>query len=91
MAPEQIKGTDVDHRTDLYAIGCMLFELVCGRPPFLDGDILYSQIFNPAPSARVFCPDLPPALDELITSLLAKSSDDRPGSANEVRAALKAL
>jgi len=91
MAPEQIKGEDVDHRADLYAIGCMFYELVCGEPPFLEGDILYAQLHKPPPSAREKCPDLPPALDELILSLMAKSSDDRPGSANEVRAALKAL
>ena len=91
MAPEQIKGTDVDHRTDLYAIGCMFFELVCGRPPFIDGDILYAQMHAPPPSPRELCSDLPESLDALILSLIAKSSDDRPGSANEVRAALKSL
>lgn len=91
MAPEQIKGTDVDHRTDLYAIGCTFFELVTGRPPFIDGDILYAQMHSPPPSPRELTPDLPEALDALILSLLAKSSDDRPGSANEVRAVLKAL
>ena len=91
MAPEQITGTDVDHRTDLYAVGCTLFELVCGRPPFLDGDILYAQMNTPPPSPSGLVANLPAALDDLLLSLLAKHSDDRPGSANEVRAALKSL
>ncbi len=91
MAPEQITGTGVDHRSDLYAVGCMFFELVCGRPPFVEGDILYAHMHTPPPSPRHFCPDLPPSLDDLIQTLIAKASDDRPGSANEVRTALKAV
>jgi len=42
MAPEQIVGRDIDARADLYAVGCTFFELVCGRPPFIDGEILYA-------------------------------------------------
>ena len=91
MAPEQITGTDVDHRSDLYAIGCTLFELVCGRPPFIEGDILYAQMnaMPPVPSSLV--PGLPKALDDLILSMLQKNPDDRPGSASEVRTTLRDL
>lgn len=91
MAPEQITGTNVDHRADLYAVGCMLFELLTGRPPFIDGDILYAQMHLPPPSVANLADNIPPALDELQTSLLAKQADDRPGSANEVRTAFKQL
>jgi len=91
MAPEQITGTNVDHRADLYAVGCMLFELLTGRPPFIDGDILYAQMHLPPPSVINLADGIPPALDELQTSLLAKQADDRPGSANEVRTAFKQL
>jgi serine/threonine protein kinase len=91
MAPEQITGTDVDHRSDLYAIGCTLFELVCGRPPFIDGDILYAQMHSPPPVPSSLMPDLPKGVDELILSLIAKNPDDRPGSANEVRTTLRDL
>src|SRR5262249_37184137 len=91
MAPEQITGTDVDHRTDLYAIGCTLFELVTGRPPFVDGDILYAQMNLAPPAPSTLASALPRRLDELILALLAKHAADRPGSANEVRATLKQL
>jgi serine/threonine-protein kinase len=90
MSPEQIAGIDIDQRADLYAVGCTLFELVAGRPPFIDGDIMYQQVHGTpvAPSTIV---ELPPVLDKLILDLLAKSADDRPGSAVEVRAVLKSL
>ncbi len=91
MAPEQITGTDVDHRTDLYAVGCTLFELVTGRPPFIDGDILYAQMNLPPPAPSSLDPKLPKALDELVLRLLAKHAEDRPASANEVRSAFKQL
>ncbi|MBA3820294.1 MAG: serine/threonine protein kinase, partial [Deltaproteobacteria bacterium] len=91
MPPEQITGTDVDHRSDLYAIGCTLFELLCGRPPFIDGDILYAQMNTAPPRASSLMPGLPPELDAILLSLLAKHPDDRPGSANDVRAKLREL
>jgi predicted Ser/Thr protein kinase len=91
MAPEQITGTDIDHRTDLYAVGCTLFELVTGRPPFTDGDIMYAQMNAQPHAPSTFAPDLPPGVDDLVLALLAKSPQDRPASANEVRAALRAL
>jgi tRNA A-37 threonylcarbamoyl transferase component Bud32 len=91
MAPEQITGTNVDHRADLYAVGCMLFELLTGRPPFVDGDILYAQMHLPPPHASNLASDIPAGLDDLLAALLAKQADDRPGSANEVRTALKQL
>jgi eukaryotic-like serine/threonine-protein kinase len=91
MAPEQITGTDVDHRSDLYAIGCTLFELVSGRPPFVDGDILFAQMNNKPPTPSSINPGLPRAVDDLILSLLEKNPDDRPGSANEVRTKMRDL
>jgi serine/threonine-protein kinase len=51
MAPEQIHGTDIDHRADLYAIACTLFEIMTGQPPFIDGDVLYHHVHSPPPSA----------------------------------------
>ncbi|MDQ3364865.1 MAG: protein kinase, partial [Myxococcota bacterium] len=91
MPPEQITGTDVDHRSDLYAIGCTLFELLCGRPPFIDGDILYAQMNTPPPRPSSLTQGLPPELDALLVALLAKHPDDRPSSANEVRSKLRDL
>jgi serine/threonine-protein kinase len=91
MAPEQISGENVDHRADLYALGAMLYEMMCGEPPFHTGDVLYHQVHTPAPFARALKPDLPPAIDELIQKLMAKSANDRLGSAQEIRAAFRAL
>jgi serine/threonine protein kinase len=91
MAPEQIRGTDVDHRTDLYAVGCTLFELVTGRPPFIEGDILFAQMSAKPPVPSSLNDALPKPLDDLILALLEKQADDRPGSANEVRTTFRDL
>jgi len=89
MAPEQITGTDIDHRTDLYAVGCTLYELVTGRPPFVDGDILYQQVHtNPIPIS-ILVAGVPQLLERLIMNMLNKQLDARPKSANEVRSVLK--
>ncbi len=91
MAPEQVTGVDVDHRADLYAIGCTMFELLCGRPPFIDGDVLYAQVNTPPPAPSSLRADLPKELDELVLSLIAKHPDDRPASAAAVRSTLRDL
>jgi serine/threonine-protein kinase len=91
MAPEQIKGEDVDNRTDLYALGCTLFEAICGRPPFIEGDILYKQVHEAPPRPSEFLPSIPDSLEKLLLALLAKSSADRPQSATDVRDAFKEL
>ena len=81
MSPEQCKSSaKVDARADIYSLGCILFELVCGRPPF-DGDsgelIAKHQLVAP-PTPRSVIADLPAALDALISAMLAKATDDRP-------------
>ncbi|MBA3391468.1 MAG: serine/threonine protein kinase [Deltaproteobacteria bacterium] len=91
MAPEQVTGVDVDHRVDLYAIGCTMFELLCGRPPFIDGDILYAQVNTPPPAPSSLRADIPPQLDALVLSLIAKHPDDRPANAAVVRTTLRDL
>ena len=91
MAPEQITGTDIDHRTDLYAVGCTLYEMVTGRPPFIDGDIMYQQVHtNPIPVSMLIT-GVPKLLERLIMSLLAKQLDERPRTANEVRSVIKSV
>jgi tRNA A-37 threonylcarbamoyl transferase component Bud32 len=89
MAPEQVKGDDVDARTDLYALGCTLFEMITGRPPFIDGDIVYKHVHEAPPTPASVGASIPPGLEALIMKLLAKSPDDRPSSATELRAAFK--
>jgi serine/threonine protein kinase len=93
-APEQIQGWPVDARADVYALGCVLFEMLTGRPPFRrDNDYatLYAHMTEPPPAPRSLAPDLPAAFDEIIARALAKSPDDRYPSAGDLaRAALAA-
>ncbi|MGB8875277.1 MAG: protein kinase [Solirubrobacteraceae bacterium] len=94
MSPEQARGEAVDPRSDLYSLGAMLFELVCGRPPFL-GDtvaaLVAQHLFEPAPDPARLNPEVPPALARLILQLLNKQPEARPSSALMVSRALEAL
>lgn len=88
MAPEQAQGEhrDIDHRTDLYALGCVLFELLTAEVPF-DGtgfEVVLAHMTRqpPAPSSRLA--GIPPAVDELVAGLMKKRSEERIGSAEEV-------
>ena len=88
MAPEQAAGGPVDARTDLYALGCVLYAMLTGGPPFHSDDplgLLWLQINQPAVPVATVRPDVPAALDALVGQLLAKSPADRPGTAAEVR------
>jgi eukaryotic-like serine/threonine-protein kinase len=92
MPPEQALGQPSDARSDLYSFGCILYELVTGRAPFLSDDIVavVSQHIHTPPVAPSWTnPSVPPALERLILSLLAKSSGQRPPSAIAVRDALQ--
>jgi len=85
MAPEQCKaGGEVDARADLYAVGCILFELLVGRPPFDapgGGEVMAMHIYEPAPRISLYKPKLPIELDALIAKLLEKNPADRVPSA----------
>jgi tRNA A-37 threonylcarbamoyl transferase component Bud32 len=88
MAPEQaIEGGTVTAAVDLYALGCVLYQMLAGAPPF-DGGTTYqvlSQHFNQQPTlVRTLRGEVPAELDALITRLLAKSPADRPGTDTEV-------
>jgi serine/threonine protein kinase len=91
MAPEQITGGPIDGRTDLYAVGCTLFELLSGRPVFLEGDQLFQQIHGEPPKLREVEPDAPEAIESLVGALLAKTTADRPASADAVRATIATI
>jgi len=85
MAPEQIAGQATDQRVDLYALGCMLHEMVSGTPAFGAATIdrvLSNHLYE---LAAPLPPDVPPALIDLIQRLIAKHPGDRPQSAAEVR------
>lgn len=80
FAPEQIEGTSVDGRADLYALGCVLFECVTGSPPFGGGSRLetaWAHLEEEPPSVQALVPELPEALDPVIRKALAKEPDDR--------------
>jgi formylglycine-generating enzyme required for sulfatase activity len=85
MAPEQCRGArEVDHRADLYALGCIFYEMLCGRAPFLEkgiGDLFAAHMFMPPQPPSTFEPSVPPALDTVILNLLAKTPEQRFPSA----------
>jgi len=81
MSPEQCSSSaNVDHRSDIYALGCILYELVCGRALFdgAVGEVIAKHQLVAPPAARERVPDLPPALDRLISWMLAKEPGRRP-------------
>ena len=95
MSPQQCCGVGtVDHRADIYSLGCVLFEMVCGRPPFEEDDIcdlVTAHMRMPPPSPGWLAPEQPDALERLILRMLAKREEDRPQSMEEVAAALDAI
>ncbi|MCH7718183.1 MAG: protein kinase, partial [Chloroflexi bacterium] len=94
MPPEQALGGEATPRSDLYSLGCVLYEMVAGRPPFLGDDSLaiISQHVNTPPVSPIFHnPEVPQALNILIERLLAKAPDERPESASSVAAELRRI
>jgi eukaryotic-like serine/threonine-protein kinase len=94
MAPEQCRGIAIDHRADLYALGCVIYELCCGRPPFRGegtGDVLAAHIYMPAPAMSTANAEVPEAVEALVRRLLAKAPADRLQTAEEVIFAIDAV
>ena len=94
-APEQAAGQPVDGRTDGYALGCVLFECLTGRPPFPGGSgeaVLLAHLESPPPRVTALRPDLPAAIDHVVARALAKAPTDRfPSCRALVTAARQAL
>ncbi|MGZ3407804.1 MAG: serine/threonine-protein kinase, partial [Polyangia bacterium] len=91
MSPEQISGRDVDPRSDVYALACLLYEMIAGRPPFTGSDdvqTLYRQLHEPPEPLSLNAKDISAALDKVINRALAKNPHDRYGSMQELARAL---
>ena len=94
MAPEQIRGAAIDVRTDLYSFGCMLHELIGGKPPFTAGspdELLGKHLTSPVPSLLAANNTITTDLADLVAMMLAKKRDDRPDSMTEFLRRLRAL
>ncbi|WP_049578648.1 Stk1 family PASTA domain-containing Ser/Thr kinase [Streptomyces sp. SBT349] len=93
LSPEQAKGETVDARSDLYSTGCLLFELLTVRPPFI-GDspvaVAYQHVREEPPSPSVFDPEITPDTDAIVLKALVKDPDYRYQSADEMRADIEA-
>jgi beta-lactam-binding protein with PASTA domain/predicted Ser/Thr protein kinase len=92
LSPEQAKGEQVDARSDLYSTGCLLYELLTGRPPFI-GDspvaVAYQHVREAAQPPSYYDPEVPPVVDAIVMKSLAKHPDERYQSADEMRADLE--
>jgi serine/threonine-protein kinase len=95
MAPEQCRGAgSVDHRADLYSLGCVAYHMLCGQPPFVSegaGDLIARHLYFPPQPLRALRPDLTAEVDDLVLWLLQKDPAARPGSAADLVRAIDQL
>ncbi|MFJ6012223.1 Stk1 family PASTA domain-containing Ser/Thr kinase [Streptomyces sp. NPDC092952] len=93
LSPEQAKGEQVDARSDLYSTGCLLYELLTVRPPFI-GDspvaVAYQHVREEAQPPSTFDPEITPEMDAIVMKALVKDPDYRYQSADEMRADIEA-
>jgi serine/threonine-protein kinase len=91
MSPEQARGPDVDHKTDIYALGCVAYELILGQPPFPHArtgpELFAAHLVETPPLPRTIWPEIPQPLDQVLFGMLAKEPDQRPTLA-QVRAVI---
>src|SRR5213595_1065675 len=93
IAPEQARGQPVDEQTDVYSLGCVLYELLAGRPPYVGDNfvtVAMQHVNDPIPSISDVRPDVPPRLDMAIERAMAKHHEDRFASMADFAAELEA-
>ncbi len=89
LSPEQARGETVDARSDLYSTGCLLYELLVGRPPFVGESpvsVAYQHVREEPLPPSSFDPDIPPEVDAVVLKALTKNREHRYQSASEMRA-----
>lgn len=94
MSPELVQGQEIDHRTDIYSLGIVLYELLSGAPPFTGDstyEIMHSHVNRPIPLTDNLDAATPPGLLDIVKKALAKNPDDRFQSAAQMANALRQL
>ena len=95
MSPEQCRGArSVDHRSDVYSLGCIMYELFCGVPPYQGegfGDLIVAHVSGPIPDPLALAPRMTPALRDVLVGSLAKDPSDRIQSMDAVVSRLVGL
>ena len=91
MAPEQIRGDAISPQTDVYALGCVLYELLCNRPPFTEGELSYHHVHTTPEDPRNYREEVSEELAAIVLKCLNKAPEDRYESADAVSQALAKL
>jgi uncharacterized RDD family membrane protein YckC len=94
MAPEQGRGEDVDHRADIYSLGCALYHMLTGRPPFSGPSpvgVIAMHMSDVPAKIRSLAPEVPERLQQLVERMMAKSPADRPATYDELISGLEAV
>lgn len=96
MSPEQCQGLELDKRSDIYAMGCLMYETLTGAPPIEGSTFLETLNMHVTATPKTFAeriPDakIPPALEQIIFQCMAKSPDDRPQNTDQIRDLLSAI